>query len=402
VTTVRSITPAEHLAFIADRSGGTARWHAGSGQRGTASFLQTPAWAAVKSEWRGESLGWFDAGGALVGAGLVLYRKVPKLNRYLAYLPEGPALDWTGPGLDQHLAALAAHVTGQRAFAIRIGPPVVTRRWHAPTLKAAMADPALTRLDDVPADESDTDALAVGGLLAGLGWRRLSADGGFAAGQPQFNFWVPLVDPTGAVLDDDTLLAGMNQQWRRNIRKADKEGVEVRRGGRDDLADFHGIYVETAERDHFTPRPLAYFERMWDALTAEAPDRLRLYLAHHEGDLVAATTMVQVGEHAWYSYGASTSKKRDVRGSNAIQWQMMRDARDAGAAIYDMRGITDTVSADDPHAGLLQFKVGTGGQAVEYLGEWDLPIKRGLYKAFMMFMKRRSGRTGGGLGNDAA
>lgn len=398
MSSVRPITPAEHVAFIARRSteGGTSR------VRGTVSFLQTPAWAAVKSEWRGESLGWFDDAGALVGAGLVLYRKVPKLNRYLAYLPEGPALDWTGPGLDQRLAALAAYLKGQRAFAIRMGPPIVARRWHAPTLKTAMADPALTRLDDVPADESDADALAVADTLAGLGWRRLSAAGGFTAGQPQFNFWILLVDAAGSALDDDTLLAGMNQQWRRNIRKAGKEGVEVRLGDRDDLASFHRVYVETAERDHFTPRPLAYFERMWDALTAEAPERLRLYLAHHDDDLVAATTMVQVGRHAWYSYGASTTAKREVRGSNAVQWQMMRDARDAGAVVYDMRGITDTVAADDPHAGLLQFKVGTGGQAVEYLGEWDLPLKTALYRAFMVWMKRRGGRTGGGLRNDAA
>lgn len=388
MTSVRPITPAEHLAFISE-------W-----PKGTVSFLQTPGWAAVKNEWRGESLGWFDANGALVGAGLVLYRKVPKLNRYLAYLPEGPALDWTGPGLDQHLAALGAYLKDQRAFAIRMGPPVVTRRWNAPTLKTALADPALIQLDDVPADESDADALAVVDTLTGLGWRPLSASGGFAAGQPKFNFWIPLVDAAGAVLDDDALLAGMNQQWRRNIRKADKEGVEVRTGRRDDLVDFHRIYVETAQRDHFTPRPLAYFERMWDALTAESPERLRLYLAQHQGDLVAATTMVQVGKHAWYSYGASTTAKREVRGSNAVQWQMMRDARDAGAAVYDMRGITDTVAADDPHAGLLQFKVGTGGQAVEYVGEWDLPLKRATYAAFMAWMRRR-GTARGGSGDDA-
>jgi len=387
VTTVRPICPAEHLAFIADQP--------------SASFLQTPAWAAVKSEWRGESLGWFDRTDSLVGAGLVLYRKVPKLDRFLAYLPEGPLLDWMGPGLADHLVALATYLKGQRAFAIRIGPPVITRRWFASTLKAAMADPALSWLDDVPADERDTDALSVADSLAGLGWRQLSAAGGFAAGQPQYNFWIPLVDAAGAKLGDDDLLAGMNQQWRRNIRKADKEGVAVRVGSRDDLADFHRVYVETAERDHFTSRPLAYFEQMWDALTAEAPDRLRLYLAHHDGDLVAATTMVQVGDHAWYSYGASTSAKREVRGSNAVQWRMMRDARDGGAAVYDMRGITDTVSSDDPHSGLLQFKVGTGGQAVEYLGEWDLPIKSGLYKAFMIWMKR-SGRAGGGSRDDAA
>jgi lipid II:glycine glycyltransferase (peptidoglycan interpeptide bridge formation enzyme) len=181
----------------------------------------------------------------------------------------------------------------------------------------------------------------------------------------------------------------MNQLWRRNIKKADKAGVIVTQGKAEDLAAFHRIYTETAERDHFTPRPLSYFQTMFDALLAEDPDRIRLYLAHHEGDLVAATTWVRVGDHAWYSYGASTSAKREVRGSNAIQWRMITDALASGARVYDLRGITDTVDADDPHAGLIQFKVGTGGEAVEYLGEWDLPLNRLLYKAFDVYMSRR-------------
>jgi len=378
---VRPISSAEHLAFIADQSRSTS-----------VSFLQTPAWATVKSDWRGESLGWFDASGALVGVGLVLYRKVPRLKRYLAYLPEGPSLDWTSPHLPAMIDALRTYLKAQRAFAIRMGPPVVARHWYAGTLKAALADSALRRLDDVPADVSDADALALADRLTGAGWRPLSAAGGFAAGQPQYNFWVPLADNTGAPISEDDLLAGMNQLWRRNIRKAEKLGVEVALGTKADLADFHRVYVETAYRDHFTPRPLAYFDRMWDALTTEDPDRLRLYLARHEGDLVAATTMVRVGRHAWYSYGASTTHKREVRGSNAVQWRMMRDALAAGATVYDMRGITDTVDADDPHAGLLQFKVGTGGEAVEYLGEWDLVLQRSLYTAFMLWMKRRSTR----------
>ena len=124
-------------------------------------------------------------------------------------------------------------------------------------------------------------------------------------------------------------------------------------------------------------------------MNAEDPDRLRLYLAHHEGDLVAATTMVQVGAHAWYSYGASSTAKREVRGSNAVQWQMMRDARDAGAAVYDLRGISATLDPDDHLFGLVQFKVGTGGEAVEYLGEWDLPINRVLFAAFDLYLRRR-------------
>ena len=65
----------------------------------------------------------------------------------------------------------------------------------------------------------------------------------------------------------------MNQQWRRNIKKAAKQGVEVSVGsGAADLKAFHDLYVHTARRDHFTPRPLSYFETMFAAL------RSRLYV----------------------------------------------------------------------------------------------------------------------------
>jgi vancomycin resistance protein VanK len=129
---------------------------------------------------------------------------------------------------------------------------------------------------------------------------------------------------------------------------------------------------------------------MADALGAEDPDRFRLYLARHEGDLVAATIMVRVGAHAWYSYGASSTEKREVRGSNALQWAMIRTALAEGRDVYDLRGITPTLAADDSHVGLIQFKVGTGGRAVEYVGEWDLPLRPTLYRAFDLYMRRRA------------
>ncbi len=79
-----------------------------------------------------------------------------------------------------------------------------------------------------------------------------------------------------------------------------------------------------------------------------------------------------------------------MRGSNALQWAMIRDAIATGCTVYDLRGITPTLDADDSHVGLIQFKVGTGGQAVEYAGEWDLPLRPLLYRAFTMYMERRA------------
>lgn len=366
---VRTITPAEHLSFIS--------------RLPSASFLQTPAWGEVKNDWRHESLGWFRDG-ELIGAGLVLYRQLPKVRKYLAYLPEGPLLDWGADDLTASLDAMTAYLKDAGAFGIRMGPPVVVRTWSTNTVKGAIADEHVSRLGDAPADSKNELGEGVRRHLAMAGWRRQASDEGFSAGQPQFVFQIPLAGRTS-----DDVLAGMNQLWRRNIKKAANLGVEVSRGTADDLAAFHRLYGETAERDHFIPRPLSYFETMFTVMTAEDADRIKLYLAHHDGELVAATTWVKVGRHVWYSYGASSTAKRDVRGSNAIQWQMISDALDAGADTYDLRGITDTTDLDDPHIGLIQFKVGTGGEAVEYVGEWDLPLNRLIYRAFDLYMSRR-------------
>lgn len=371
---VRPISAEEHLGFIAER--------------GAASFLQTPAWAKVKASWRGESVGWFDDD-QLIGAGLILYRQLPKLKRYLAYLPEGPVLDWTREDLDAQLDALVTFAKKRKSFAVRIGPTVVHRRWKAETIKSAVADENITRLSEAAPDETTLVGTRVIRHLQHAGWVTEESGHGFATGQPMFNFQLPLRDAEGQQLSEEQLLKGMNQLWRRNIKKADKLGVAVRLGTRDELADFHRIYLETAERDGFTGRALSYFQEMWDALNGEEDGRMRLYLAEHEGDLVAATTMVRVGEHAWYSYGASTNAKREVRGSNAIQWRMIRDANAAGCAVYDLRGITEGVGSDDPEIGLIQFKVGTGGEAVAYLGEWDRAINKPLYAAFSLYLKKR-------------
>lgn len=371
---VRPITRAEHLGYVNSRAG--------------ASFLQCPAWGVVKKDWRSESLGWCDADGKIVGAGLVLYRQVPRARRYFAYLPEGPLLDWAGIENLTHLRGfldpLLAHLRGRRAFTVRMGPPVVTRRWSAETIKAAVAGGASSRLGDLAPDAIDPAAQRIGDLLSTLGWSPPAAAGGFAAGQPRYVFQVPLA---GRSVEE--VFAGFNQLWRRNVRKAEKSGVSVELGTVADLPEFHRVYEVTARRDHFTPRPLSYFTTMMEALGKEDPDRIRLYLARHDGDLLAATIWIRVGTHCWYSYGASSDHKRELKPSNAVQWRMLTDAHDAGAAVYDLRGITDTLDPKDHLFGLIQFKLGTGGEAVEYLGEWDYPLNPLLHKAFAFYLARR-------------
>ncbi len=378
---VRPITPAMHQAWIDSQP--------------SVSFLQLPAWGDVKVGWRPETLGWFD-GSELVGTGLVLYRPVPRIPaRSLAYLPEGPAIDWRrerrpGGDLAEWLTPMLAHCKGQGAFAVKMGPPVAQRRWKAGTIKRAIAERAdhpnpPDRIGQLHADWHSSAATRVVDTLRMMGWTRKASTGaGFGDVQPRYVFQLPLADRT---LDD--IFTGFNQLWRRNIRKAEKTGVVVRRGTFADLAAFHEVYVETAARDHFTPRALEYFRRMWVALNGDDRDVLSLWMAEIDGRCAAATLMVVVGDHAWYSYGASTTVDRDARPSNALQWAMIQDAHARGCRIYDLRGISDTLDPTNHLFGLLQFKLGSGGQAQEYVGEWDMVLRPTWARAFELYQSRK-------------
>jgi hypothetical protein len=91
---------------------------------------------------------------------------VPRLERYtLAYLPEGPVIDWTGD-IDAWLDPLAAYLKARGAFAIRLGPPVRTDGWSADQVKEGIADPGTRRLTDVPAHWTDPVGARVAGRLS--------------------------------------------------------------------------------------------------------------------------------------------------------------------------------------------------------------------------------------------
>lgn len=349
-----------------------------------APFLQLPAWAEVKPEWTSHRLGWRTPRGDLAATALVLQRWVPHLRRCLAYVPDGPVV---APGhLDDVpavLASLARYERAERAFALRVGPALTVRRWASRTVRSAIAAGATT-VPDVPPDAVEPAGAGVVRALRDGGWRPVGEGAGFAAGQPRFCFEVPLA---GRGIDD--LFAGLSQGWRRNIRTAERLGVDVREGDAADLAAFHALYLATARRDGFTPRPAAYFERLWAALHRSGAAWARLYVAERSGTPLAAAITVQVGDLATYLYGGSADAGREFKGSNALQWRMLTDAHGAGAAVLDLRGIGASLDAGDPLFGLTRFKLGSGGAAVERVGEWELPLRPLLAGAVGRHLARR-------------
>jgi vancomycin resistance protein VanK len=370
---VRPIDPAVHTAFAGSHS---------------ASFLQTPSWAAVKPDWRSENLGWFD-GEELVGAALVLYRPVPKTNKSLAYLPEGPTLPWASVNQapDRWLDPMIAHLRAKQAFAVRMGPDPEVRIWRAQTAKQGLVDPEVRRFADLPPDEVVPEGEQLTSILTTRGWEPVDREEGFGGGQPRFGVWLRLAGRT-----PKDLLSDANQQWRRSVAKSVKEGVVVREGGIEDLPIFHRLYTETGERDGFRPRPASYFTRMWKALESAPDPQLRLYIGEYGPERIplCAALVVQVGQVCWYSYGASSSEHRQAQASTAVQWHAITAAQARGAYSYNLRGVADTLDESNHLTGLLRFKLGTGGSVVETVGEWELTLSPLWHRAYRMYLKARS------------
>ena len=164
---MRAISPEDHLAFLRSAALGElpADPRLGRGEVGVAA--RVARLVRRRASW--SAPGWCSTDSC------------PGSSAFLAYLPEGPVLDWSTDRLGDWLAPLAAYLKEQGAFGVRMGPPVVTRRWSAAQVKEGLADPAVRKLADLPPTERDPVGARVVSQLTSLGWRPQGTDEGFAA-----------------------------------------------------------------------------------------------------------------------------------------------------------------------------------------------------------------------------
>lgn len=346
--------------------------------RSEASYQQTPEWAdARRAQWEPELIGWFDQGYSLRAVAVLRYRHVPGTSRRFVFIPQGPLLDWSGPQIADQLAALRTYLSSRGVFGVRITPVVSLRTWDAATIRAGLANPHVTRLSAMEPTEVNTVGTRLISALSAGGWHEASESKVSDSSHPRFNFWLKLEGRS-----EEAVLAGMTKTWRKNIRKAERAGLEVALGSRDDLIDVHRLYSETARRNTFAAQPPSYFEAMWETLGNGFPGHFNLHIAHLEGLALAASATAQVGGRAQGVFAATSMERSHIKPSNAVYWAIIQQAMADGAELFDIGGVDDTLDEQDPAAGLVRFKADMGAEAHEYVGAWDLALQPRLYAAF--------------------
>ena len=188
-------------------------------------------------------------------------------------------------------------------------------------------------------------------------------------------------------LDEKTLLGGMHEKTRYNIRLAERKGVTVRVASEETAIDtFLRLNDQTASRDAFTSQPSAYIRETYEFLHNAGMAQIRF--AEFEGDVLAASIEIAYGDTVTYLYGASSNEKRNMMAPHALHWSAIRSAKAQGYRVYDFHGVNPVDEHDRDYKsswkGITRFKLGWGGRRVNYAGTWELPRHPMFYRIFRM------------------
>jgi len=183
---------------------------------------------------------------------------------------------------------------------------------------------------------------------------------------------------------EESLLQSMKSKTRYNIGLSQRNGVTVSVAGTEDLSRWYALYTETARRNGFFLHNIEHFRALLTstAENSQSPAEVFLLVAEHDNEPLAAMFLVITGNRGTYLYGASSSRKRNLMATYALQWKAILLAKERGCTEYDMFGIAPNPDPDHPMYGLYRFKTGFGGEIYRSMGCWDYPLDRAAYSYF--------------------
>lgn len=180
--------------------------------------------------------------------------------------------------------------------------------------------------------------------------------------------WILDITPSA-----DDLLAQMRKTSRYSIRKAIKDGVNIRKSTTlEDLGKFENLYSETVARQHFTPFSTNYLENELKHFSTE--NSLCIYIAEYNNEPVAASMVIYTPYSGFYHQGASSRKYPKLTAAHLMQWEAILEAKRRGCQRYNFWGIIEDAQTNHPWKGLTLFKKGFGGYSENYLHAQDRPL----------------------------
>jgi hypothetical protein len=276
-------------------------------------LLQSWAWGEVQAR-AGWSVDRVRLGGAMAS---VLWRGLGPVRE--AYVPRGP-VPATGGAVEQ----LVAWARAKKVARLRVEPD---------------ARPEL------------------GEALKALGFSRTSPT------QPEHTSIVRLQPP-------DELLKSFRHGRRYNIRAGRKRGVTVEEGR--DAAELERQSAAVERRESISLPARGYYQLLLDLLPW-----CRTYVARHPdtGEALAAVLVARHAGRGYHLFAGRSGAHPALMANDLAYWEAMTGCAAAGCRDYDLWGVPPPgAGPEHPWHGLGLFKAEFNGEAVDYVGSWEIVL----------------------------
>lgn len=136
---------------------------------------------------------------------------------------------------------------------------------------------------------------------------------------------------------DEIWFSSIHSKRRNRIRKAQKEGVEVRNCVISELDAYYSIVRQMSLRTGVKLQPKSYYQAIVEQFGRD--DQARLYMAFHHGEAVSGGIFLRYGMGSYYWVGATADNAPNLGQGELIQWEVIQWAKKSGCEWYDLVGV---------------------------------------------------------------
>ncbi|MBR3324186.1 peptidoglycan bridge formation glycyltransferase FemA/FemB family protein [Candidatus Saccharibacteria bacterium] len=177
----------------------------------------------------------------------------------------------------------------------------------------------------------------------------------------------------------EEILAGASQGFRRKLRKAEKNEIEI--SASDDtkeIKDFCKLEKLHAERQKYIAFSSSFLTKQFEAF--KEGKEVLIYTAKKDGEILAQNFIIFYGPEASYHYGVSSELGTKYSAAPLLHLAAMEEARKRGCIRYNLWGIVGKEETSHRFYGVSEFKRSFGCEELKYTPAHDLILKPLKYK----------------------
>jgi lipid II:glycine glycyltransferase (peptidoglycan interpeptide bridge formation enzyme) len=152
---------------------------------------------------------------------------------------------------------------------------------------------------------------------------------------------------------EEKLFSRFRASNQRNIKKAAREGVEVKlQSSLEAVENYYALHCGTRKMHGLPPQPFSFFRNFQKHLLSKGNGVVAL--AHYRGKNIAGGIYIHSGTKAVFKFGASDVRFHELRANNLVMWEAIRWYSRNGFRRFSFG------KTDPENEGLRNYKLGWG------------------------------------------